>query len=188
MLTHWSYVFLALTHRYNHQVERHGVPTNALGQEAAWQLMPWSLYHLESTEVDGLQQINGKSPGIMGDIKPVSHNPDHSPNFHHDNIISSDFITLFKIQPNLHKNVEFVIQNWITIGSRNSLLPDGTKPLYESILINLNDQWDLVEFIWGQFHRKCSDISLKTTKLISLLNLQGLLLIDAKWHIYTSVN
>ena len=44
-------------------------------------------------------------------------------------------------------------------GSR-STLPDGTKPLPESMLTN--DQWDVVALTWQQFHRKCSrHLSLK---------------------------
>ena len=38
-------------------------------------------------------------------------------------------------------------------GSDSGLLPDGTKPLPESMLTN--HQWDLVAFTWGYFDRKC---------------------------------
>ena len=37
---------------------------------------------------------------------------------------------------------------------QHSLLPDGTKPFPEPMLIY--HQWSLVAIIWGQFHRKCS--------------------------------
>ena len=43
---------------------------------------------------------------------------------------------------------------WVSIGSGYGLLPGGTKPLPESVLIN--HQWGHVAFTWGQFHRKCS--------------------------------
>ena len=45
------------------------------------------------------------------------------------------------------------ITSWIlvNIGLGNGLLPDGTKPLPEPILIY--HQWERVAFTWGQFHR-----------------------------------
>ena len=39
---------------------------------------------------------------------------------------------------------------WVDIGSDNSLLPDGTKPIPEPMLIT--HQWSLVTFTWGKFH------------------------------------
>ena len=42
----------------------------------------------------------------------------------------------------------------VNIGAGNGLLPDGTKPLPEPMLTNL--QQGLVAFTGGQFHRKCS--------------------------------
>ena len=42
---------------------------------------------------------------------------------------------------------------WVNIGSDNGLLPDGTKPLPESMLTD--HQWTTVTFIWGQFHKRC---------------------------------
>ena len=47
-----------------------------------------------------------------------------------------------------------VTQIWVSIGSGNGLMPDGTKPLPEQMLINY--QWGLPSFSWEQFHRKCS--------------------------------
>ena len=45
------------------------------------------------------------------------------------------------------------------MGSDNGLLPNGTKPLPEPMLIK--HWWSLVTFTWGQFHRKHSvDLSL----------------------------
>ena len=41
---------------------------------------------------------------------------------------------------------------WVNIGSGNSLLPDGTKPLHEPMLTN--PQWSPVTFILGQFHKR----------------------------------
>ena len=41
--------------------------------------------------------------------------------------------------------------NLVNIGLGNGLLPDGTKPLAEPVLIN--HQWKRVTFTWGQFHR-----------------------------------
>ena len=35
---------------------------------------------------------------------------------------------------------------YVNIGSGNSLLADGTKPLPEQMLTN--DQWDIVAFTW----------------------------------------
>ena len=45
------------------------------------------------------------------------------------------------------------ITSWIlvNIGLSNGLLPDGTKPLPEPILIY--HQWERVTFTWGKFHR-----------------------------------
>ena len=43
---------------------------------------------------------------------------------------------------------------WVNIGSDNGLLPDGTKPLHEPTLTNL--QWGVVTFTSGQFHGKSS--------------------------------
>ena len=45
-------------------------------------------------------------------------------------------------------------QMWVNIGSGNGLLPDGTKPLPESVLTN--HQWGLAAFISEHFHWKCS--------------------------------
>ena len=42
---------------------------------------------------------------------------------------------------------------WVNIGSGNSLLPDGTKPLHEPMLTD--PQWSPVTFISGQFHKRC---------------------------------
>ena len=44
------------------------------------------------------------------------------------------------------------ISSWIlvNIGLGNGLLPDGTKPLPEPVLIN--HQWERLAFTWGQFH------------------------------------
>ena len=42
---------------------------------------------------------------------------------------------------------------WVNIGSGNSLLPDGTKPLPETMLTD--HQWSPVTFILGQFHKGC---------------------------------
>ena len=44
------------------------------------------------------------------------------------------------------------ITSWIlvNIGLGNGLLPDGTKPLTEPVLIN--HQWERLVFTWGQFH------------------------------------
>ena len=39
---------------------------------------------------------------------------------------------------------------WVNIGSGNGLLPDGTKPLPEPMLIDR--QWGPMTFIFGQFH------------------------------------
>ena len=44
-------------------------------------------------------------------------------------------------------------QHWFRT-SDNGLLPDGTKPLHESMLVHY--QWDSVTFTWGLFHWKCS--------------------------------
>ena len=41
--------------------------------------------------------------------------------------------------------------NLVNIGLGDGLLPDGTKPLPEPILINR--QWESVAFTWGLFHR-----------------------------------
>ena len=57
------------------------------------------------------------------------------------------------------------------IGPGNDLLPDGTKPLPETVLINR--QWCFVTFIWGQFHRKMAEISILDVSLkITNLDLQ----------------
>ena len=45
-------------------------------------------------------------------------------------------------------------QIWVNIGSGNGLLPDGTKPLPDPVLID--HQWSLAAFTWPQFHMKCS--------------------------------
>ena len=51
----------------------------------------------------------------------------------------------------------------VDIGSGNGLLPDGTKPLPEHVLINL--KWSVVAFTWGQFHKiSIDDMSLKITR------------------------
>ena len=42
---------------------------------------------------------------------------------------------------------------WVNIGSRNGLLPDGTKPSHEPMLTK--SQWSHVAFNCGQLHRKC---------------------------------
>ena len=42
---------------------------------------------------------------------------------------------------------------WVNIGSGNGVLPDGTKPLPEPMLTDL--QWSPVTFILGQFHKWC---------------------------------
>ena len=42
---------------------------------------------------------------------------------------------------------------WVNIGLGNGLLPDGTKPSPEPMLID--HQWSPVTFILGQFHKRC---------------------------------
>ena len=42
---------------------------------------------------------------------------------------------------------------WVNIGSGNGLLPEGTKPLPEPMLTDL--QWSPVTFILRQFHKRC---------------------------------
>ena len=54
--------------------------------------------------------------------------------------------------------------NLVNIDSGNGMLPDNTKPLPGSMLIN--HQWGLVAFTWGQFHGKCS-------RYVYLLNYLG---------------
>ena len=49
-----------------------------------------------------------------------------------------------------------VTEIWVNIGSGNGLLPDGTKPLLEPVLIY--HQWDLVAFTWGNFRGNARDI------------------------------
>ena len=44
------------------------------------------------------------------------------------------------------------IKIWVNIGSGNGLLPDGTKPLPESMLTSHRSS--LVAFIWGQFRKR----------------------------------
>ena len=43
---------------------------------------------------------------------------------------------------------------WVSIGSSNGLLPDGTNPLPEPMLTY--HQWNSVVPTWDQFHTKCS--------------------------------
>ena len=43
---------------------------------------------------------------------------------------------------------------WVNIGSGNGLVPGGTKPLTEPMLIN--HQWNSAAFTWGEFHKKWS--------------------------------
>ena len=43
---------------------------------------------------------------------------------------------------------------WVNIGSGNGLVPGGTKPLTEPMLIN--HQWSSAAFTWGEFHKKWS--------------------------------
>ena len=45
-----------------------------------------------------------------------------------------------------------VSTNLVKFGSGNDLLPNGTKPLPEPILTNI--QLDIEAFIWGQFYMK----------------------------------
>ena len=58
------------------------------------------------------------------------------------------------------------ITSWIlvNIGLGNGLLPDGTKPFPEPILIY--HQWERMAFTWGQFHR--NDIFDMILKMIHL--------------------
>ena len=50
---------------------------------------------------------------------------------------------------------------WVNTGSGIGLLPDGTKPLPEPMLIS--HQWGSVAFIWEQFCKRC--ISYQSQKL-----------------------
>ena len=45
-------------------------------------------------------------------------------------------------------------KNWVNIGAGNGLLPDGTKPLPEPMLIY--HQMVSVAYAKEQFHKKCS--------------------------------
>ena len=57
---------------------------------------------------------------------------------------------------------------WVNIGSGNGLLPDGTKPLQESMLTD--HQWSPVTFILGWFHKRClNHQSLKSVWKITYL-------------------
>ena len=64
---------------------------------------------------------------------------------------------------------------WVNIGSGNGLLPDGTKPLPEPMLID--HQCSPVTFILGQFHEmpqsSITEVSLKITYLKFHSNLPG---------------
>ena len=47
---------------------------------------------------------------------------------------------------------ELATEIWVNIGSGNGLLPEGTKPLPEPMLTDL--QWSPVTFILRQFHKR----------------------------------
>ena len=63
-----------------------------------------------------------------------------------------------KLHPSTHcglviQSSDTCITSWIlvNIGLGTDLLPDGTQPLPEPMLIN--HRWERVAFTWGQFHR-----------------------------------
>ena len=59
---------------------------------------------------------------------------------------------------------------WVSIGSGNGLLPDGTKPLPEEMLTY--HKYGPVTLIWGQFHKRyLSHWPLKSVRILLILNL-----------------
>ena len=72
-----------------------------------------------------------------------------------------------------HYGLEMATQVWVNIGSNNGLLPDGTKPLPEPML--MYDQLGHVAFTWWQY-----SMEMLTMSLIK----RGLTLVEVSQHAY----
>ena len=67
----------------------------------------------------------------------------------------------------IHTYIYIYIWIWVNIGSGRSLLPDGTKPLYEPVLAN--HHWCPMAFFWELVQKICS----RTKSLTCVQRLHG---------------